>query len=189
MSEPTITSKNLPQDSKTTIAKPTAFTKEPIVNYDNVVAKPLRTPNFLNLKHRMPNMSLYWGNRAVGEKESLLRYNQLIAMGFQPCKPEEVTDQTGNPCPSELAKDNRVMYGDLILLKIPKKDYLGALKYNEERALARVKKFGVAMDGASRHQAADSRDIPRSALGSLPQKTQPFIPNLAGIDDGTSVVE
>lgn len=189
MSEPAITSKNVPSAAKTSVASPTAFTKEAPVSYDNIVAKPLRTPNFLNLKHKRPDMSLYWGNRAVGEKESLLRYNQLIAMGFQPCKPEEIVDQHGSPCPSELAKDNRVMYGDLILLKIPKKDYLGALKYNEQRALARVKKFGVAMDGAARHQAAESRDIPRSALGDLPSKAQPYIPPLADMDDGVNLAE
>jgi hypothetical protein len=189
MSEPAITSKNAGPKVDSNPAKPTAFTNEPVVTYDNVVAKPLRTPNFLNLKHKRPNMSLYWGNRAVGEKESTLRYHQLIAMGFEPCKPDEITDQNGKPVPEALIRSDRVIYGDLILLKIPKADYLGALKYNALRAMARVKKFGVAMEGRAAHQTAESRDIPRSVFADLPSKVQPYIPPLADIDTGTNMAD
>jgi len=90
MPEPTITNKNLP---------PTQQSQAGVVptppSYEQIEAKPLRSPNFLNLKPKNPNMSLYFGNRAVGEKESGLRFDQLIAMGFRPARPEEVLTLKG----------------------------------------------------------------------------------------------
>jgi hypothetical protein len=164
--------------------------KPPEVTMENVEAKPLRSPNFLNLKPKNASLALYWGNRSVGEKESSLRYNQLLAMGFVPAKPEEITDQFGNPCPEALTRDGRVLCGDLILLKISKADYYGALKYNAQSAAMRVRKFGVAMDGGrAEHQATESREIPKSALSGLPKKVSAYVPPLAGIDEGTNLAE
>ena len=186
MSEPTITSKNLPPTSV-----PKVDLKDPgDIDYSQVVAKPLRSPNFINLVPKNKGLCLFWGNRAVGEKESSLRFNQLIAMGFTPAKPEDVTDQFGNPCPSALARDGRVIYGDLILLKIPKVDYYGHLKYNAENAERRVRRFGVAMAGGrSDHQASENRDIPASALSGLPKDVKAYVPSLAGMDDGVNLAE
>src|SRR5229473_2931556 len=117
---PTITSSNLPPTQHPAGTKgpsPTpTVSVEAVLRYDQIEAKPLRAPNFISLRHKNPNMSLFWGNRAVGEKESGLRYDQLIAMGFVPAKPEDVTSMEGHPCPPSICRDGRIMYGDLILL-------------------------------------------------------------------------
>src|SRR5882762_7320502 len=190
MAEPTITTKNLPPTQQ-----PKAFTTSPppipglkpsveiAIPYEQIEAKPLRAPNFINLKHKNPNMALFWGNRAVGEKESGLRYDQLIAMGFVPAKPEEVTSMEGISCPPSICRDGRIMYGDLILLKIPRADYVGALKWNEQNARLRMKKPGVTLEGGrSEHQKDDARRQPIDALASLPKKVSAYVPPLAEVD-------
>src|SRR5260370_30761727 len=102
MSEPTITSRNLPPTQRPSApvapTQPTIGLKpasEVRIPYEQIEAKPLRSPNFINLVPKNPNLSLFWGNRAVGEKESGLRYDQLIAMGFVPAKPEDVLSSIG----------------------------------------------------------------------------------------------
>ena len=191
----TITSKNLPP-----VQQPKAFTTSPPppppgakpsvelqVPYEQIEAKPLRSPNFLNLKPKNPNMSLFFGNRAVGEKESGLRYDQLIAMGFVPAKPEDVVTMEGLACPPSLCRDGRVMYGDLILLKMPRVDYVGNQKWNEQNARLRMKKPGVTLEGGGKeHQAADSRLQPGPALpANLQSKVSMYVPPLAEVDAAT----
>lgn len=203
MPDPTITSKNLPPSQQPanvpSQAKPVQAEVVASLSYDQIEAKPLRSPNFINLIPNNPNMSLFWGNRAVGEKESGLRYDQLIAMGFIPAKPDQVysrNPETGQklPCPPSLCRDGRVMYGDLILLIIPRADYIGALKWNEQNARRRVKKPGVAIDtGASRDiggrevVATDGR-VPLNAAGfpSAHGKVSTFVPNLTETDAKTA---
>jgi hypothetical protein len=191
MSEPTITSKNLPP-----VQRPGAVNTSPLpaipglkpasevaIPWEQIEAKPLRAPNFMNLKPRNPNMALFFGNRAVGEKESGLRYDQLIAMGFVPAKPDEILTAEGHPCPPSICRDGRVMYGDLILLKIPRVDYVGALKWNEQNARLRIRKPGVTLEGGrSEHQADDARRQPIDALASLPKKVSAYVPPLAEVD-------
>ena len=190
MSEPTITSRNLPPTQRP--SAPVAPTPPPIglkpasevrIPYKQIEAKPLRSPNFINLVPKNPNLSLFWGNRAVGEKESGLRYDQLIAMGFVPAKPEDVLSSIGQACPPSICRDGRVMYGDLILLKIPRVDYVGALKWNEQNARNRIRKPGVTLDGGmTEHQRDDSRKQPIDALASLPKKVSAYVPPLAEVD-------
>jgi hypothetical protein len=175
-----ITSANLPKPPV-----PEAF-----ISDDEIVAKPLRPPNFINLLPRNPNHSLYWGNRAVGEQESTLRYDQLIAMGFRNAKPEEVKTATGDPVPPALSKEGKVMYGDLILLLIPRADYRGSQKWNEQSARARVKKPGVAIagdkgmhtpkDGPETRMSTTAAGFPRS------DKVQVYTPQLAEVDRATA---
>lgn len=188
MPEPTLTSKNLPpvqQPTNIPGLKPAAEVQIP---YGDIVAKPLRAPNFLNLKPKNPNMSLFFGNRAVGEKESGLRYDQLIAMGFIPAKPDQVLTSEGLACPPSICRDGRVMYGDLILLIIPRADYVGALKWNEQNARLRVKKTGVSIEGDT--QKADARLQPVSTTADLERKSQgkvsAYVPSLAETDSRTA---
>jgi hypothetical protein len=159
------------------------------IPYEQIEAKPLRSPNFLNLVPVNPNMSLFFGNRAVGEKESGLRYDQLIAMGFVPAKPEDVKTNLGHPCPPSLCRDGRIMYGDLILLKMPRADYVGNQKWNEQNARLRMKKPGVTFDGGGKeHQAADSRLQPQQALSvpdAIRNKVSMYVPPLAEVDAAT----
>lgn len=200
MPEPTITSKNLPPTA-VPAARPPVSPVPPAglkpsvevqIPYEQIEAKPLRAPNFINLKPKNPNLSLFWGNRAVGEKESGLRYDQLIAMGFVPAKPEDVLTNLGQACPPSICRDGRIMYGDLILLKIPRADYVGALKWNEQNARLRVKKPGVAIDGVGASRDIGGREVVKddgraspSAAG-FPHKVSTFVPALAETDAATS---
>lgn len=174
---PVITSKNLPPQ----------VPHEVVIRDDEIVAKPLRSPNFINLLPRNPNMSLYWGNRSVGEKESGLRYDQLISMGFAPAQPQDVMTSKKEAVPPSLCKDGRVMYGDLILLKIPRVDFVGAIKFNEQSARYRVKKPGVAIQGDSKAlQNADSRQSPQGAGFPNSPKISTYVPQLAETDAKTA---
>ena len=192
---PTITSQALPPSQR-----PSAQTSSPAVPvetvpYDQIVAKPLRSPNFINLKPKNGNMSLYWGNRSVGEKESGMRFDQLIAMGFRCAKPDEVLfiSPTGstNPCPPSLQRDGRIMYGDLILLVIAREDYVGALKWNAENAERRVRRFGSTQDTSGDSGAATASA--GSAIGGIVRgkaaaagKISAYIPPLAEVDAATA---
>jgi hypothetical protein len=191
--QPTITSSALPPSQQPSAHPSLQPPVEKEISYQDIVAKPLRPPNFMNMKHKNPNVSLFWGNRAVGEKESGLRYDQLLAMGFVPVKPEEVLQVMEGrllPCPPSIARDGRVLYGDLILLKIAKVDYIGSQKWNEQTARLRVKKPGVAIEGDT--QAADSRLQPQSTLEALEHnkrlqgKIKSYVPNLAEVDAKTA---
>lgn len=182
MPEPTITSKNLPPSQQ---GAPVPQV-EKTLTYDQIEARPLRSPNFLNLKPKNPNMSLYFGNRAVGEKESGLRFDQLIAMGFRPAKPDEILTAQGDACPPSIQRDGRIMYGDLILLIISKQAYLGATKWNAESAERRVRRFGST--AGTPGQDAD-RANPSSALGDISGsraaregKIAAYIPKIADTD-------
>jgi hypothetical protein len=178
---PTITSSSLPPSQQPS-AHPSLQEKE--ISYQDIVAKPLRPPNFMNLKPKNPNMSLFFGNRAVGEKESGMRYDQLITMGFRAAVPAEVLTMEGKAVPPSIIRDGRIMFGDLILLIIPKADYIGSQKWNEQTARLRVKKPGVALEGDT--QAADSRIAPTSVMPNLGKKVQTFIPQLAEVDAKTA---
>jgi hypothetical protein len=193
MPEPTLTSKNLPPSQQPGAIKtsppsglppvpPTSV--EAAIPYEQIEAKPLRSPNFINLKPKNPNMSLFWGNRAVGEKESGLRYDQLIAMGFVPALPADVLTSEGGICPPSICRDGRVMYGDLILLKIPRAAYIGALKWNEQNARLRVKKPGVALSGDTKN--SDSRIQPSPALNIPSSKVSTYVPQFAEVDAKTA---
>lgn len=174
--QPTITSKNLPPQAAPATPTPTVPPAPASqIPYEQIVAKPLRSPNFINLKPKNPNMSLYWGNRAVGEKESAMRYDELIAKGFQPASPADVID-----APPSLVRDGRIMYGDLILLKMPRADYVGQQKWNEQSARQRVRRFGSAMDGNQQPVSAFS-DI--TANPRLADKIRPYVPSTAAVDD------
>lgn len=189
---PTLTSKNLPPVQQPSSAVPKV---EAPPSYSQIEAKPLRSPNFLNLKPKNPNMSLYFGNRAVGEKESGLRYDQLIAMGFRPAKPEEVLTLAGQACPPSIQRDGRIMYGDLILLIIPRSDYIGATKWNAENAARRVRRFGTTQEtpGGTSVTAEGGRGETGSALGEIARsraaregKVVSYIPPLAETDSRTA---
>lgn len=194
---PTITNKNLPAPQQATSHPSIQPPLDKEVAYQDIVAKPLRPPNFMNMKHVNPNVSLFWGNRAVGEKESGLRYDQLIAMGFVPVKPDEVRQiHEGKliPCPPSIARDGRVLYGDLILLKISRADYIGSQKWNEQTARLRVKKPGVAIDtGASRDiggrevlNAEGGRVAPGQVIPDFKGKVQPYVPTFSETDAKTA---
>ncbi len=194
VAQPTITSKSLPPSQQPgAVTTSPAIQPEKELSYDQIEAKPLRSPNFLNLIPKNPNMSLYFGNRAVGEKESGLRFDQLIAMGFRPAKPEEVLTVKKQPVPVSLCRDGRIMYGDLILLIISKADYVGATKWNAESAARRVRRFGTTMGTPGQE---DGRPSAESAVAGLNRNirtregrtgtVQAYIPPIVETDSKTA---
>lgn len=184
--EPTLTSKNLPPTQRGLPPTPPS-SAEVATPYEQIVAKPLRAPNFISLFPKNPNICLYWGTRAVGEKQSSMRYDQLVAMGFVAATPDDVyttNPETGAklPCPPSLCRDGKVFYGDVILLKISRADYIGALKWNEQSARQRVRKPGVAIEG---DKSGDARVQPSNVLPNHP-KIKSYTPDLAEVDAKTS---
>src|SRR5713101_1642386 len=124
---PAITSANLPQPPKA----PSVPVEEPIV------AKPLVDSDFTKLKAKNPLMSIYFGNRIANNG---MRIEDLKSRGFRVAVPDEIVTFDGKPCPTGLIQNGHVQRGDLLLLIIPKKDYIGQLKYNEQQAYQRVSK-------------------------------------------------
>lgn len=198
MPEPTITSKNLPPVQRPAgppmpagLPPQPKATVEVAIPYEQIEAKPLRAPNFISLKPRNPTLCLYWGNRAVGEKESGLRYDQLIAMGFAPAQPMDVVTLQNQPCPPSIQRDGRIMYGDLILLKIPRVDYIGALKWNEQSARQRVRKPGVVIDTGASKDIGGKEVLQTDGRASMqpagfPRKVSAYVPDLAEVNAATA---
>jgi hypothetical protein len=133
-----------------TVPKPPM--EEVILRDDQIVAKPLRTPDFINMKPKNKNLCFFWGNRSVGDKESKMRFNQLQAMGFTPAVPNDVE----GVCPDSLVFDGKIFFGDLVLMKIPRADYIGAQKWNAQTAMNRVRKPGMTADVTGDDQLAMS---------------------------------
>jgi len=187
---PTITSQALPPSQRPgAIDSSPAIAPPPITDAD-IVAKPLRAPNFVNLIPKNSSLCGRWVNRAVGEKESTMRYDQCVAMGFRPAKPEELyflSEGKKLDCPASLARDGRVFYGDIIYMVIPRVDYVGALKWNEQTASQRVRRFGSTQD------TSGDRAQPGSAIKGITDsaaaragKVGVYIPPLAEVDALTS---
>jgi hypothetical protein len=186
--QPTLTSASLPPSMQPSAHPSIQPPLEKEIAYGDIEAKPLRPPNFMNLKPKNPNMSLFFGNRAVGEKESGMRYDQLITMGFRPAVPTEILTMDNKPIPPSIVRDGRIMFGDLILLIIPKADYIGSQKWNEQTARLRVKKPGVSIEGDT--QAADGRLAPKDNLADVVRqgrgKVSTYVPQLAEVDSKTA---
>jgi hypothetical protein len=121
---------------------PAPAKEDRVIPYEEITAKPLTTPNFLDIQPKNKNMSVRWGNRSVGDKESKMRIHDLIARGFRPAKPDEVTLKDGSAIPESLVVNSQLVYGDLMLLIIPRTMYEGALKYNAQTAQLRVQRRG-----------------------------------------------
>jgi hypothetical protein len=177
-STPTLTSKNVPRPAQPppnpVQAAVAAQQAAEMVSDDAIVAKPLTSPDFIAIKHRNPMMSCRWGNRVAGGGQ---RIDTLLAQGFQFVKPEDAVMSDGKtPAPKSLIKENKVIYNDLVLVCLPRVDYVGAIKHNENRA----------------RQRADRQHMQKAAIGEvdktlrevnapadLRRKIQPFIPSEA----------
>jgi hypothetical protein len=129
-----ITSANLPPE----IPPPGQKELAPLEIHDDsdIVAKPLVSPDFTKLKPVNPAMSLRLVNRlALGGQ----RFEEAKVQGFIVCGAKDIKD-----CPSLMnVKDGTVTYGDLIVMMMPRADYLGAIKNNENNARARTAKAAV----------------------------------------------
>ena len=151
---PTITSKNLPPE----LAKPTGKespTDPPLIDDDaDIVAKPLVSPDFTKLQPTNPAMCLRLINRlALGGQ----RFEEARVQGFVVCKPSDIKGLTN----LMTIKDGNVTYGDLIVMMMPRVDYIGAIKQNEMNARRRVSRASVF--GAGQEQLATAlNEVPGS---------------------------
>src|SRR6266496_2363293 len=102
---------------------------------NKIIAKPLVSPDFLNLRPKNPNIKLRWVNCAVPNTEkggvSTLRFEQAKAQGYLVAHADDVI----NPPDCYLHEGrSKLINGDLILMKIDAAAYLGALKWKDQQA-------------------------------------------------------
>lgn len=126
-----ITQQNLPASQRGA-----AVEIDPNDPYPNVIGKPLQMPDFVDIKPKNPLLAIRWCNRVAGDGQ---RMDQVTYAGFRPAKPEEVVMKNGSPIQASLVRDGKIIYGDLQAMIISRADYEGALKYNWQRAIHRMK--------------------------------------------------
>jgi hypothetical protein len=163
--------------------------------FPGIEARPLQLPDFVNVKPKNPGVSFRWVNRAVGVANSTQRLDEMIFAGFVPVKPEEAQIPNGKggytPIPPNLIKNGNIIRGDLILMKIDKAAYEGALKYNWERSVARLHPDRQLQTGKKQLATAISHagvPLPRSVAGKLQafrpgSSDKPADPNFMAEDD------
>src|SRR5215467_6092267 len=94
--------------------------------FPEIDARPLQMPDFVNLKPKNAEIRFRWVNRCVGVKESTQRLDEMTYAGFQYALPSDVQ---GAVLPN-LIRNGHIVRGDLVLMKISRAAYDGALKYN-----------------------------------------------------------
>ena len=148
--------------------------------YPGIEARPLQLPDFINVVPKNPNIALRWVNRAVGVVGSTQRLDEMVYAGFVPAMPNEVEmlrDGKRIAVMPNLIRDGKIIKGDLILMKIDRAAYEGALKYNWERAVQRLHPGKQLATGRSElNKAIAERGVPRSVLPTLKSKLQAFKP-------------
>lgn len=154
---PAITSKNLPGAPVT----------DAVLSDDEIEARPLVLPDFVNVKHKNPNIELRWIK--YGESEpSKNRFQTAMFQGFVPVTPDELATPM-----KHLEKDNRIFYGDLILCKMDKRMYRGALKAKDEQA-ARLASRGELFTRGQQNVRDEAKKV--NAPEGLLRKVSVFTP-------------
>ena len=140
-SGPAVTSQNVPTPGVPPLppvqAAEAAKQAEARLPDEAIEARPLVLPDYTDLRPRNPLLQFRWVNRVAGEGQRLY---QMEAMGFIKVTSKDVVGPDGKPIPEYLIKNGQVVYGDLVLMKIERNKYQGALRYNEQRAVARISK-------------------------------------------------
>ena len=178
---PAVTSKNvptpgvppLPPQQAAEVAKQAAA-KLPD---ESIEARPLVLPDYTDLRPRNPLLQFRWVNRVAGEGQ---RMYQMEAMGFVKVTSKDVVGPDGKPVPDYLIKNGQIIYGDLVLMKIARRAYLGALKYNEQRAVDRISKAAFL----KRARKIVSEELKKGgasagAQAEIAQKITTFVPGQA----------
>ena len=154
---PAVTSANLPKSVQPVVAKTVAAA------IDDIVAAPLVSPNFTNgIKPKNPDVSFRWILHTLYKgdgTQSSLRFEQAKLQGFAVATESDLAD------PSVLAPyraENGTKYinGDLILMKIPRKKYEGALLYRDQKTAKQV------LAATGKKSRADVEDIVRGTAAS-----------------------
>jgi len=141
--------------------------------YPEFEARPLQMPDFVNLKPKNPLMSFRWVNRSVGVQGSTQRLDEMVYAGFQFAN---VLDVAGPVLPN-LVSNGKIIRGDLVLMKMPRSQYEGALKYNWKRAVARLHPASQLKTGQTQlGKAVASAGVPAAVGRTLASKLQAFRP-------------
>jgi hypothetical protein len=165
-----------PQPAKpvalTNASMPQAPTVEKPVNprdpWEGVEAKPLTAPAFDQIKRKNPNIEIRWVNRSVsGSATPHLRYEQMLAMGWVPATPVDVE------APPGCLKDGHIQIYDVILMKIDRVKYLGAMRYNNERVNKAVRRPGQTAHASEMLNKAFAEE---GVLGKARGKVSVFVP-------------
>lgn len=139
---PAITSANIPRPVTTTVAQTAAKVATSAV--DQIVAAPLIEPDFVNIKPNNPDVSFRWVLHTLYKKDgtqSILRFEQAKAQGYIVATKADI--QPG--CvPVAYERDNGTKYvnGDLILMKIDRRKYQGAILHREQQAAKQMLSTG-----------------------------------------------
>lgn len=130
---------------------------------DDIVARPLVAPDFTNPKPKNPNVCFRWIEFKARDG---FRYQQCIAQGFSVAKKEDLANPEAFTVYSR-EMGTKFINGDVILMKIDRARYLGALKHRQLKTQALTNPAVVKAVSV----AAASGDLIQS-LG----KMSPFIP-------------
>lgn len=142
-----------------------------------IEARPLISMDVIDqIRPKSSSLELRWVNRVAGD---FLRYNQMVAAGFVPAKPEELVMRTGNrPIPVSMVKEGKVIYGDIIAMLIDKNLYQGALKHNALRAIELGDRLRLKDTVAPQVR----HDLTSKLPSDLARKITTFVPTEAEVD-------
>lgn len=154
--------------------------------FPGIEARPLQLPDFVNVKPKNPGVSFRWVNRAVGVAGSTQRLDEMIFAGFVPVNPTEavIPDPKApggySAIPGNMIKNGQIIRGDLILMKIDRRAYEGALKYNWMRSVSRMAPERQLQTGKKQLATAVSQaGVPPAVGKTLASKLQAFRPGTA----------
>jgi hypothetical protein len=138
----------------------------------SVVARPLMTPEVCSIKVKDLTYQYRWVNRD-GQGGQI--YQQRKSQGFLNATTSDVEILGGDA----ERRDGEIRAGDLILMKIRKELYEGAMKYNMQRAIALQGARGVFKEGGSTDVMSDAVAETKTIAetpGAVSHKAEPFIP-------------
>lgn len=181
-------------DKVPTPPSPATLRVDPNDPYPGITARPLQMPDFINIKPKNSALSLRFVNRVAGNGQ---RYDQMKYAGFVPVTPDEVYMPGANgqqmPIDKSLIEDGKVIFGDLIVMKIAKNLYEGALKYNWQRSINRLHPKAQLQTGKAKlREAIQEVGGQASRIPDLNKKLSAFRPSDSEIakaeqeDDGSA---
>lgn len=110
--------------------RPTQITADELD--ESIIAKPLVTPDFANIKSKNPNVSFRW---IEFKAQDGLRFSQAQAQGWTVATEADIVVD-GVISPYRKDGGSKFINGDIILMKMDRGRYLGALKHKHQVAAA-----------------------------------------------------
>lgn len=146
--------------------RPPAEPIDPRDPWEGVEAKSLSAPGFDQIKKKNPNIEIRWVNRACGKDTPTLRYEQMLSMGWVNATLNDVE------APPGCTKDGHIQIYDVILMKIDRNKYLGAMRFNNERVNRAVTRSGLASVNDDLRKEFQKEGVANKAKG----KVTAFVP-------------